>query len=98
MKYTLPWIVLASGLAVAAGCDGRDLPRGAPAEDVSVITQALSPATMPAPLAYWRFDDCVAGKTTLNDSGGSDYKASIGTGLTCSSTGKVFRAGSFNGT
>lgn len=96
MKRPHGWVLAATALAGAAGCHSPALPEDPP-DDVATVTQALGPATMPAPVGYWRFDDCVAGKTTLNDYSGANYKASIASGLTCSAAGKVFRAGSFNG-
>jgi Concanavalin A-like lectin/glucanases superfamily len=103
MKRAMRWILLGFAVSGAVACGsgampGDVLPEEAVTEDTGEVEQAASPATMPAPLGYWRFDDCVSGKTTLNDYSSNNYAATISSGLTCSSSGKVMRAGSFNGT
>jgi hypothetical protein len=52
---------------------------------------------MPPPVGYWRFDDCAAGRGTLNDDSGNNFALTITGGLTCDGAGKPMIAGSFDG-
>src|SRR4051812_14000657 len=83
--------------AVAAlGCGPAGMGEG-PDTSLGEVPSAATAATMPAPVGYWRFDDCTSTKATLNDLSSNIFTATKSGGISCSSSGKVKVAGSFDG-
>jgi len=72
-QYTCGWVLAASFLAGCGGVavDGKS-------GDVGLSEQALVAAS-----AFWRFDDCAAGSTSLADSSGSLLTATRTASTTC---------------
>lgn len=60
--------------------------------------EALTASTVPAPLAYYRFDDCKTTTSALRDSSGNALNGTWSGSIGCNASGKVKTAGSFNGT
>jgi hypothetical protein len=69
-QYTCRW-VLAAALFGCAAADGESAGLGA-------LQQALVPAS-----GFWRFDDCAAGSSSLEDSSGSQLTATRGAATAC---------------
>lgn len=70
--------VLAASLVGCAAADGEVNEVGADIGEVGVLQQALVAAD-----GFWRFEDCAAGSTSLQDSSGSQLTATRGVATSC---------------
>jgi hypothetical protein len=73
-QYTCRWVLAAS----LVGCAAADGESGDFGGELGVSQQALVAAN-----GFWRFDDCAAGSTSLQDSSGSQLTATRATATSC---------------